>query len=317
MSNAKRFPDRDCAPSSQSLSRTPTVSDGGATMTPFDSSSRSCTPNSGAKATSCGNSAGHPPNPEATSLAQRVAAPDYLARVGLIAEQIATTTEQSGVLALLRAGADALGAEQAIFVSFVRDSTDVSVCRFMLACDPGWCRAYLDAGCITQDPWLAYAIHHAEPVVASALMATRPEQQRAIQLAIRNGFASTVLVPAHSGPGHSRISLLCLGSATPGFFDANGFGRFKIGARVLACELHDWWLARIRRELVVKARITASDLELLRHERLGHGSKRIAAELQVSKSSINSRFQRMNVKLGVANRKLAAQLASDCGLIPE
>ena len=41
------------------------------------------------------------------------------------------------------------------------------------------------------------------------------------------------------------------------------------------------------RELIVKARITQADLELLRHEHQGHSSKRIAAELKVSKSSIN------------------------------
>ena len=79
--------------------------------------------------------------------------------------------------------------------------------------------------------------------------------------------------------------------------------------------MHDWWLARIRRELIVKARITQADLELLRHEYQGHSSKRIAAELQVSKSSTNSRFQRMNMKLGVPNRRLAARLAVECGLL--
>ena len=71
-----------------------------------------------------------------------------------------------------------------------------------------------------------------------------------------------------------------------------------------------------RRELIVKAHITPSDLVLLRHQRQGHSSKRIAAELHGRKSSINSRFQRMNIKL-VANRRMAARLASEVGLILE
>ena len=74
-------------------------------------------------------------------------------------------------------------------------------------------------------------------------------------------------------------------------------------------------MARIRRELLVRARITPSDLELLRHEYHGHSSKHIAAVLQVSPSSINSRFQRMNTKLGVPNRRTAARLAAECGLL--
>jgi DNA-binding CsgD family transcriptional regulator len=215
----------------------------------------------------------------------------------------------------LREGAFALGAQSAVFVSFIRDNADLSACRFMLACEPGWCQRYLDAGCFAHDPWLAYAAHHSEPIVASALPVRDAEGQQVVALAVQNGFASAALVPAHSGAGHSRISLLCLGSETPGFFEGAGFGRFRLGARLLAAELHDWWLARIRRELILKARITPGDLELLRHERQGHSSKRIAAELQVSKSSINSRFQRMNIKLGVPNRRLAAKLTLECGLL--
>ena len=84
---------------------------------------------------------------------------------------------------------------------------------------------------------------------------------------------------------------------------------------MLACELHEWWLARLRNELMARARITEGDLELLRHQCLGHSSKRIAAELRVSRSSINSRFQRMNSRLGVTNRRMAARLAVECGLI--
>jgi DNA-binding CsgD family transcriptional regulator len=248
-------------------------------------------------------------------LAAIVAQVDYVARVNAAIERIASTRDQATVLELLRTCARALGAENATFVSFVRDDTDVASCRFMLACAPGWCQRYLDANCIAHDPWLAYAAHHGEPIVASALRVGDVQARRVIDLAAQHGFASAVLVPVHSGAGHSRISLLCLGSPQTGYFEDEGFGRFRLGARLLAAELHDWWMVRIRRELIVKARITPSDLELLRHEHLGHSSKRIAASLQVSTSSINSRFQRMNAKLGVPNRRIAARLAAECGLL--
>jgi DNA-binding CsgD family transcriptional regulator len=249
------------------------------------------------------------------SLVQRVAAPGYAALVNDIAARIADAVEQSDVLALLQEATRALGADNAVVISFVRDDADLSACRFLLACDPAWCREYLALGAVVHDPWLAYAAHHAEPIVASTLYAAEPAQRQVIDLAAQHGFRSAVLVPAHSGAGHSRISLLCLGSDTTGYFEGKGFAPFKIGARILALELHDWWLGRIRRELVIKAHITPSDLDLLRYLRLGHSSKRIAAELQVSKSSIDSRFQRLIVKLGVANRRMAARLAEECGLL--
>src|SRR5262249_22362528 len=109
--------------------------------------------------------------------------------------------------------------------------------------------------------------------------------------------------------------VLCLGSKTPGYFEADGFLAVKIAARSLAMELHEWWIGQIKRQLIANAGITADDLILLRHERLGHSTKAIAAELDVSLSSIDSRFKRVNQKLGVPNRKAAASLAAEYGLI--
>lgn len=315
MSNEKRSPNAACEPSNRSPSPTQAALSDGATTIPSASSTLCFTPNSSAKAVSFGESLPHPTGPDAASLAGRVASADYLDRIGSIAERIADATEQSTAQSLLCEGTNAVGAKSAVFVSFVRNNVDVSSCRFMLACDPAWCRQYLDAGLVAHDPWLAYAAHHSEPIIASTLTIDKPERRQAVELATRNGFASAVLVPVHSGTGHARVSLLCLGSPSPGYFETGGFGRFKLGARALACELHEWWLARIRRELIARARITAGDLELLRHQCQGHSSKRIAAELRVSRSSINSRFQRMNTKLGVPNRRMAARLAAECGLI--
>lgn len=314
MSNEKKSPGVGCERSSPSSSRTRSTSSDGATTTPSASNTRSSTSTSSATQTSSGE-ASTPANREALTLAQIVAASDYTERIAAVAERITEARDQATVHALLTEGVYGLGAEHAVFVSFIRDNADLSACRFMLVCEPGWCQRYLEAGCFAHDPWLAYAAHHSEPIPASALPVLDAESQRVIALAMQNGFASAALVPAHSGAGHSRISLLCLGSTQPRFFEGEGFGRFRLGARLIAAELHDWWLARIRRELIVKARITQADLELLRHEQQGHSSKRIAAELHVSKSSINSRFQRMNMKLGVPNRRLAARLAVECGLL--
>lgn len=315
MSNAKTSQGEDCEPSSHSPSATPRASSDGATVTPSALSIRSSTPSSNAQAANSGTPHRVPTPTEIGALAERIAAPEYLDRIGGVAERISSAPGQAAVQSLLSEGMAALGAENAIFVSFMRENLQVSSCRFMLACDPAWCRQYLDAGLIASDPWLAYASHHSEPLVASSLKVLEPERLRAIELATQNGFASAVLVPVHSGSSHTRVSLLCLGSWQAGQFEGIPFGRFKLGARVLACELHEWWLARLRNELMARARITESDLELLRHQCLGHSSKRIAAELRVSRSSINSRFQRMNSRLGVANRRMAARLAAECGLI--
>lgn len=315
MSSAKRFPRGVPEPFSRSRSPSSSRSSDGATTTPCASSIPSSTPKSNAREPSSGASLPCTKGGDAASLAEHVASANYLNRIEKLSQSICDATDQATVQSLLGEGTAALGAENAVFAAFVCEKGDVTSCRFMLVCDPAWCRQYLDGRLIAHDPWMAYAAQHSEPIVASMLAIDGPESRRAIELAGRSGFASAVLVPVHSGSRQRWISLLCLGSSTPRFFEGDGFGRFKLGARALACELHDWWLGRIRRDLIARVRITPDDLELLRHQSQGHTSKRIAAELRVSRSAINSRFQRMNRRLGVANRKMAARLAADCGLI--
>lgn len=154
MSNAKTTQGADCEPSSRWPSATPPASNGGATATPSVSKTHSSTPSSSGQATSSGTPIPAPTTDEIGTLAERIAAPEYLDRVGTVAERIASASGQAAVQSLLTEGMVALGAENAIFVSFMRDNLRVSSCRFMLACDPAWCRQYLDAELIASDPWL-------------------------------------------------------------------------------------------------------------------------------------------------------------------
>ncbi len=322
MSSAKRFPATAPAPASRCTSATLLNSSDGATTTPCASSIRCFTPASSATQTPCGEAeddTAPSPSPKeptaAPTLLSHVAGEGFPSRVTDIATDIIAASDQPTVHASFRDAVGALGASSAMFVSFVRNDHHLAACRFMLACDAAWARSYVCDGHFECDPWLAYAAQHSEPKVASTLKLVDADHLRVQALAARAGFASALIVPAHSGAGHSRISVLCLGSSSAGYFEGAGLPRLRVNARMLALELHEWWLSRIRRELVVKARITADDLVLLQHQCQGHSSKKIAAELKVSKTSINSRFQRMNAKLGVGTRRMAVQLAIECGLI--
>jgi DNA-binding NarL/FixJ family response regulator len=310
MSNAKRSRAAAPEPARQSSLTTAPASSAGATATLSASAARCCTPGSDATPNCSG-----PASPESDRLLARVQDGRYTANVASIAARIAAAPDQPSVHALFRQGVAALGAERAAFVSFVRDDATPSSCRFMNDCDPAWGREYLDGGHFAHDPWLAYAAHHSEPIIAQRIAVIDPEQRKLIDLAERAGFVSALLVPAHSGAGHARISSLCLGSSIPGYFDSAGLPALRVSARMLAMELHDWWMVRLRRSLVITARLTPGDLQLLQHQALGHSSKQIAAALKVSKGSIDSRFQRMNARLGVANRRVAVQVAVASGLI--
>ena len=67
--------------------------------------------------------------------------------------------------------------------------------------------------------------------------------------------------------------------------------------------------------LIERAHLTERDIELMRHEQAGHGSKRIAAALLAEPKTIDCRFHRLNVRLGVANRRDAVRLCQRYGLL--
>lgn len=249
------------------------------------------------------------------SLQDVTGAADYFGRVSEVVREFETAREPVRAVELLEEATRRMGAGVSLFVSLIRGDDSCDSYRVLLACDPEWCIEYEQAAGYANDPWLIYALHHTEPIRASEIDMATPGQRAIVQLAERFGFRSAVIVPAPSSGGLSRLGVLCLGSSIPGYFEAEGYVAFKVVARSVAMELHEWWLARLKDELIVTTRITNADLLLLTHERMGHTTKTIARKLGTSADSIDSRFQRINAKLGVPNRKAAAHLAAEYGLI--
>ena len=243
-----------------------------------------------------------------------IAAPDYFARVSEVVLRIEATSEPASLIELLREATGLIGADVAAFMSFISDG-DCESFRYLLACDPQWCVDYEQQAWYADDPWLAYARRHAEPIRASEVVVYGEPQAAIVRLAEHYGFRSTVIVPAPSSGGLTRLGMLCLGSNGPGFFEGDGFGPFKVIAQPLAAALLEGCIRSTRDELIRTWRISRKELALLDCQRRGMGTKQIADALGTSAHSVNSRFQRVNAKLGVLSRKAAASLAAEYGLI--
>jgi DNA-binding CsgD family transcriptional regulator len=252
---------------------------------------------------------------ENLTLAHLVAGSAYCSRVADLAELIAAADDLPAIHGLLHRVTAALGAERSLFATFARCDGASSSYRLLFDCDPILSQRYLNESCFEHDAWLAYASTHSEPVVVTALTALNPSQRKVAAIVADAGFVSAALIPAHSSDRHGRTSVLCLGHSQPEFFDAASFNRLRVAARSVAMELHDWWASFERHELMRRTPISDGELMLLERHCMGQCSKRIAADLHVSRQSVNSRFQRLIVKLGVPNRRAAAQRAIDCGLI--
>ena len=247
-----------------------------------------------------------------SSLESVVVAPGYFERAGEVICRIAGAHSEAEAVYLLRDATRRLGADVAIFGSFLREPAQL---RFMLACDPEWLLEYERAVALNQDPWILYAAQCSEPVCASHMPITSHAQLEALALARRFGFESALVVPAPSAGGAARLGVLVLGSHKENFFESDGYTALKVMARSLSMELHEWWLSKSRRELIFRAQLTGVDLDLLRLEHRGLSTKEIARELRLSAHAIDNKFRRLSARLGVSSRRAAAALAATYALI--
>ena len=249
------------------------------------------------------------------ALEQITAATDYVGRVCDIVRAIGHADDPIQAVELLRDVTLRMGAEAAIFGSFIPEDRSGHFCRVLVACDPLWYAEYEAQAYYAEDPWLAYAFRHSEPIRGSELLTLTEKERGVVLLAERFGFRSSVIVPAPSCGRLARMGVLCVGSSTPGYFDGEGYLTFKIVARSVALEFHEWWLARIRDELVAKAGIDDHDRHLLALDASGLSSKEIARQLATTAYTIEGRFKSIQRRLKATSRKAASRLATEYGLI--
>lgn len=252
---------------------------------------------------------------ETGSLGLRARCAECSMQVCAAVARLGLARHEAEAITCLKLATARLGADAAMYTSFVRDDATLASYRSLLACDPRWAAEYAKNGWCADDPWLHYALHCSEPVRASELTTLTPRQRLVANAAAEYGFRSAVIVPTPSPAGQSRVGVLCLGSASEGYFEDEAYGLIKALVRGLAMELQDWWHHCIRRDLLARSHITDEELDLLRHEALGHSSKVIANALGTEPKTIDCRFQRLNVKLGAANRRDAMRMGILYGLI--
>jgi hypothetical protein len=242
------------------------------------------------------------------------AAVELQAMVGIIGG-MRCAPDRGAALKLLKDAIRHLGADAAMFTSYVQDDLRVSSIRCLLACDPVWAQQYAKHGWCEDDPWLRYARYNAEPILASGLPELDARQRWVVEGAAHFGFRSVLVVPAPTTAAQSRVNVLCLGSSDEDFFTGPRFETLRMWGRLLADELRDCLHRQLRDELIRGARISRDDLLLLRHQQQGHSSKTIAAALGTEPRTIDCRFHRLSLKLGVCNRRAALRIAEIYALI--
>lgn len=222
--------------------------------------------------------------------------------------QLSLAGDEAAAIAAIQDAVSALGGNGAIYSHAIRHDASLTLVRTLVVGDAAWTHLYSTSEWCEEDPWLEHAARSSTPALACEIQHSNDRQREIVDMLMRHDFASALVVPAPSNFGRSSIGMLCIGATHHAHFEGSAFSMMRPIARGLAMEVSDWCLRRMRAELIERAQISSEDLSLLRHEVLGHSSKLIAVNLHSTKSTIDSRFQRLSHRLGVATRRDAVRL---------
>lgn len=253
---------------------------------------------------------------EPPSLAQLTQDPDYFRRVLETVRRMRDERSASRAVDFLQEIAGDLGAEAAIFLSFIPEDRTRGSYRLLLACDSAFVNAYDAQLPREDDPLLVYARTDVAPIRGNELPHPPSSQPTLVELATRFGFQSSVVVPARSHDGLARTGVLCLGSSRESYFGAeDGYLALRLLAPSIAMEFHQWWVSRVGDQLTAGAGIDEQDRALLALEAQGLTSKQIARRLSVSVHCVDSRIRRIRRRLRSPSRQAAVRLAQEYGVV--
>lgn len=233
-----------------------------------------------------------------------------LAAVG----KIGTSRDAAECLTHFFDATHAMGVASGLYAVLIPEAGGELSSITLFACDPAFAQGF-DPGADLMHPWLRYARQHTTAIAGEELLLQSPDDAAAIAFARQHGFGQCLLVPIAAGAELGRTELLCLGAedgTTFGFIEPRPL---KALAHALAGELHAWFTLKLQASLLQEARLQPQDIQVLACEWQGLSSKEIARRTGMSIAAVDSRFQRLNIRLRCANRRAAARRAAEYGLL--
>jgi DNA-binding NarL/FixJ family response regulator len=209
----------------------------------------------------------------------------------------------------------ALGAAASLYSVEIPEAEGEPYSFSLFACHPAFAHRQEELGPLHHHPWLRFARTHSSPATDRTLESRESNDLEALALARQYGFTSCLIVPTASGTDLRRVEVLCLGSPQQAAFEGEDARLVRTLARSLAAELHDWVSHHLSERLQRSAQLRPSDIELLKMEWQGLGTKAICNRTGMSSAAVDSRFQRLNYRLDCTSRKEAARKAAERGLL--
>lgn len=186
--------------------------------------------------------------------------------------------------------------------------------RYLVGCAPEWCYTYAQNKWYAIDPYIDYALHNTTPIVADDIEISSAGQHRLLDAAAEFGYRSGVVVPAHSRSS-AWVGILYLPTDQGAEYVRNVYPRHRSLMRAFALELLEWWDGHMREAGAGELNLDDLDLDLLEKANEGATAEEAAAELGVTLSRVNARYEKIYRKLNVSNKREATEKAVSLGLL--
>lgn len=225
-------------------------------------------------------------------------------------DSIASAVDAADCVETLFKAAEAIGATAGIYIVAIPEDGSGLSSITLFACDPRFAQQVFNFG-LDSHPWVRFARGHTSPGTGEQVQCVTAADAEAIDLARSSGFGSCLIVPVLAGADLGRVELLCLGKGSEDGFEGEDHRMFRLLARALAAELHDWFSVHLRTGLQQAARLQALDVQLLAFEWGGLSTKEISQRTGMSMVAVDCRFQRLNRRLNCPSRKASARRAAE------
>ncbi|MGM9484937.1 helix-turn-helix transcriptional regulator [Roseateles sp. NT4] len=246
---------------------------------------------------------------------ERSLAIDYAAQALRTIVGLSLAANPPDLLHRLVAATSAIGASASVYTAEIPEDGIEPSCFCLFACDPRFAQQQSVRDSPLSHPWFRFAKAHSIPGTDKDVLLRDPADIEAIQLARQHGFRSTLIIPTAAGAKVDRIEMLCLGSYRDDAFAGEQAQFIRCLARALAAELHDWLIRHLAHQLREAARLQPTDVDLLKMEWQGLGTKEISLRTGMTPASVDSRFQRINIRLNCPSRSTAAKRAAAYGVL--
>jgi hypothetical protein len=232
-------------------------------------------------------------------------------------EAIKTLKSESDVIALTRKCVESLSAQHFVYTSFLSDHAKPmqESRRFFIGCSPAWCQLYNARKWFETDPFVLYAKNYnTAPVLGSEIALQSAGQSEMLKTAGEYGFKSCMVIPVHTG-NVCHMGILYVGSPEAPCAGEPKLMRNRGYYRLLAAELLDWWVRRIREEALGAYKLDPLEVVVLQLELEGFAAKEKARELGIPIHSVYAMYRKIKARFEVDNVRDAARIAQSRGIL--